>query len=129
MYTILFSNNVKFKGGQPDNSKWNDIPKYPIKRLIYNYKGYKVILKGYKEYCHVVKRGRFLAGNRFEGILQVILMARVEKESYLFIWDLIKNEFYTGVTKIDKEYNGGKVLGWKEGLKDSFSTYQIVKYK
>lgn len=126
MYTITFEDNNIFVGGEPEDSKWNDIPNKAIKQIKYTYKNKTIVLEGYNEYCHIKKKGNFLIGN-FNGILQVILMARTKKESQLFIWDLIKGEFYTATTEIDKEYNGKKVTGWKKGLSSRIPTYKIIK--
>ena len=125
MYSIIFSNNKKWHGGSPEASKWNEIPNEPIKQIKYTYKNRTVILEDYNSYCHIVKKGSALIGN-FSGILQVILMARTKKESQLFIWDLLKSEFYTATTEIDKEYNGKKVSGWKLGLFSQTPTFKII---
>lgn len=125
MYKITFEDNTVFKGGNPENSKWLDIPDNPIKSITYKYKNRTIVLEGYKEYCHQVKKGHALIGN-FLGIMLVILMARTKKESHLFIWDLLKGEFYTSITEINKEYNNGKVTGWKKGLSTQKPTYRII---
>ena len=126
MYKIIFEDNSIFKGGEPNNSKWDDIPNKAIKRIEYTYKNKKVVMGGFIKYCHIVKKGSALIGN-FNGIMKIILMGRNAKESQLFIWDLIKGEFSTATTEIDKEYNGGKVTGWKKGISALKPTYKITK--
>ena len=125
MYSIIFEDKNIFKGGEPNDSKWSDIPNKPIKKIEYKYKGKTVILAGYSSYCHIVKRGSALIGN-FSGILEVLMMARDNKRSQIFIWDLKKNMFYTTTTEIDKEYQGKKVSGWKLGLSILKPTFEII---
>lgn len=126
MYKITFENNpITWHGGNPENSQWANIPNEPIKQLKYTYKNRTIILEGYNEYCHIIKKGNALIGN-FSGIMKVILMARTKKESQLFIWNLLKGEFYTATTEIDKEYNGKKVIGWKKGLLNKEPTFKII---
>ena len=116
MYKIIFEDNSIFKGGEPNNSKWDDIPNKAIKRIEYTYKNKKVVMGGFIKYCHIVKKGSALIGN-FNGIMQVILMARSEKGTMLFIWDLIKGEFSTATTEIDKNITVEKLrVGRKEYL-------------
>ena len=125
MYKIIFEDNTIFQGGNPENSLWNKIPNKPIKKIVYKYKGKTITLEGYSSYCHIVKRGSALIGN-FSGILEVMLMARTKKESQIYIWDLKNFMFYTATTKIDKEYNGNKVSGWKLGLSILKPTFEII---
>lgn len=126
MYKIIFEDNSIFKGGKPNNSKWLQIPDKLIKSIEYKYQNYTIILEGYKEYCHQWKRAIAIMGN-FDGMVKVILSARDEKETIQFIWDLIKREFYTATTEIDKEYNGKKITGWKKGLSSQIPTYKIIQ--
>jgi len=125
MYKIIFEDNSIFKG-HPEHCKWNTMPGKAIKRIEYTYKNSTIVLEGYEQYCHIVKKGNALIGS-FNGIMQVILMARTKKESHLFIWDLIKGEFSTATAETDKEYNGEKVTGWKKGLSSRIPTYKIIK--
>jgi len=125
MYKIIFEDNSIFKG-KPEHSKWNNMPDKAIKRIEYTYKNSTVVLEGYEQYCHIVKKGSALIGN-FNGIMKIILIARTKKESQLYIWDLIKGEFSTATTEIDKEYNNRKVTSWKKGISALKPTYKITK--
>ena len=126
MYSIIFKDNTIFKGNNPENSNWNSMPNKLIKSITYKYKNRTVILENYCEYNHIVKRGNIIVGGGFSGILKVIVMGRTKKESNLFIWDLKRGEFYSATAEINKEYEGKKVTGWKEGVIDGKSTYKII---
>ena len=55
MYKIIFEDGKKFIGGEPNSSKWLEIPNKPIKKLEYKLFGKTIILENYRAYNHIVK--------------------------------------------------------------------------
>ena len=124
MYKIFFADGTEFIGGEPDNSKWNEIPDKPIAELHYNFLGKQIILKGYESYNHIIKHA-FLIDSQQQVIVAVIIMVLDVRMVKRFIFDLIKKELITDTTLYGREYNNKPVSGWKQGLLNYNPTYKI----
>jgi hypothetical protein len=125
MYKIIFEDGTEFLGGEPDNSKWNEIPiAKNIAELHYDLCGKQIILKGYEAYNHIVKHA-FLIDSQQQAIVAVIIIVLELGIVKRFIFDLIKNELITDNILYGQEYNNKPTSGWKVGLKNIKSEFKI----
>jgi hypothetical protein len=115
MYIIYFEDGDIFKGGNPNNSKWNEIPNKTIKKIQYILMGKTVYLENYNKYNHIVERYNLL-NKKTSGISKVLLMGEKAGVVKRFVFDLLHNCFYEDITEVGKEYNNNPVLGWKKGV-------------
>lgn len=115
MYTITFEDDTQFKGGGPAESKWNEMPDKPIRKLEYFFRKQKVTLIGFESYNHIVERVRVMGHE--EMITRVILMGRNGKGVDCFVYDLKQNTTYDYFDLFGMEYHGQSTKGWKKGIK------------
>lgn len=113
IYKVHFEDGEIYHGGNLNKSLWNQIPKKPIKRLEYNLFSKPIILEGYDSYNHLIEKIN-IGGKEF--ISKVFLMGR-RGNCWSEVYKLDLNDksilFYN--TDINKEYEGNKCNGWKEG--------------
>lgn len=123
MYKVIFENGIEFisKSNPLINSKWNKIPKIPIKKIEYNYLGIKLILIGYEKYNHLIKHKNALFTN-YKQIPYLKILAKKDNEIKIFIWDLIKNKFKIETKKIEDIKPS---TGWKIGSNYNNPIYKI----
>jgi len=115
MYNITFEDNTEFKGGNPENSLWNDIPDKEILSLTYSLFGRKFVFEGFEKYNHVIKCGlHLLSGNN--GIIFVSIMGLYKGETHQIIFNYINKTISKKILSIGKEYNNKSLPGWKEGI-------------
>jgi len=115
MYSVKFVDDTIFVGGNPNDSKWNDIPNKLIKELQYDYLGKEITLINFEAYNHIVKYG-YRLDSQLKFMNAVILMVREGNNVKRFIFDFIKNELIIDVVNYGLEYNNKHVSGWKTGL-------------
>jgi len=113
-YEVFYEDGSKFKGGDINNSRWNEQPLKPITKIIYYLPNKKIQLQGYNAYNHIVERAITLNSK----ILSIILMLMVKKGNDVLIvsYNLKNNKIDYDVKPFGKEYRNGTVTGWKEGL-------------
>ena len=124
MYKIVFEDCTEFIGGEPDNSKWNEIPDKPIAELHYNFLGKEITLIGYEAYNHIIKHA-FLIDSQQQAIVAVIIMVLEMGMVKRIIFDLIKKELIYDTVLYGREYNNKPTSGWKVGLKNAKSEFKI----
>lgn len=114
MYIVKFDDKTEYIGGPYYNSKWNDMPEKPIKRIEYQLVKQKIVLEGWSGYNHVVERAQFVnkAGSM---VSKVILMVMAEYAVTKIIYDFVTKSVTTEQCKFGEEYNGKSVGGWKVG--------------
>lgn len=139
MYIVTFEDGTTFEGGEPVNSRWDDLPNKPIKSLLYmvtpviNHQAQtpiKYSFTDFEEYNHCVERVRGV-NNSIDRIDKVIVMGRVKARVYQVVFDLKEGNVYQLVTVWGEEYspqvrmldgefagwlNGKPLTGWKFGL-------------
>jgi hypothetical protein len=125
MYTIVFEDRTKFIGGEPNNSKWNDIPNKPIAKLQYSFGGKTIILEGYEAYNHIIKVGFLTLNPQKPIILAVIIMALEKNKVNRIIFDFTKQKIFEDIVDFGKEYNNKSVSGWKLGITNNKSSKTI----
>jgi len=108
MYKITYFDNSTFKGGIPEDSKWNLINK-PIKSLYYELYGKKIYLEGFTEYNHIVSFASFL--DQSVKLFKIELLVRHPNICYVFRWNLITKKFdiATGGLEEYKKNTGSKL--------------------
>jgi hypothetical protein len=116
MYIVIFEDYTQFIGGDPNNSRWNEMPNKRIRELVYKLGDYSISLSGFSEYNHLVERVSFL-NKRTKKISKVIIMGHQNFKVYKFIIDLLKSEVNQEETLFGKEYNNASTTGWKKGIK------------
>jgi hypothetical protein len=117
-YLIKYLNDDSiYIGGNPQNSKWNNQPLKPIKRIEYKLLGKTAIFEGFEAYNHLIERGHFVLQGK-EKLLNVYLMGLKNDKIFIFKFDLTTNEIIEQIKPKNKEYYGTATTGWKEGLKD-----------
>lgn len=126
MYKIIFEDLSEFIGGDLENSKWNEIPNKPIKKIEYSLLEKTAILENYEAYNHLVERVEFILINNKPRINKILLMAKKNNTVYIFIFDLFTKEIYSEVHEFGKEYYGNFTTGWKLGILHQNPTYKIL---
>lgn len=124
MYTIIFEDKTEFHGGEPSNSKWNEIPDKPIAELLYNFSGKKIYLKNYESYNHLTKYA-FHVESKQQIIVAVIIMVKELGVVKRITFDLINQQLITDVVPYGNEYNNKPASGWKAGLIGLKQIYKI----
>lgn len=112
-FEIKFENSTIFKGDSLKN-EWSKLPELPIVEVIFICG--KIILKlnAYKEYNHLVERISFMG--KGEKISKFLIMARKEKTTDIFEFNLQRNRVQRIEVPIGQEYNGQLLNGWKKGV-------------
>lgn len=124
MYKIIFVDGTEFNGGNPENSEWNKIPDKPIAELYYDYLGKQIHLQNYEAYNHLLKHA-FNINTQQSVIVAVLLLVKEHDIVQRFIYDLIRNELIVDKVTYGQEYNNKPALGWKAGLDNLKTDYEI----
>jgi len=113
MYTVYFNDRVnKFYGGEPNNSKWLEIPNYPITKIEYKIKNRTIVAFGYEAYNHEVEHcSDLLSGN--DWISAIILSLKHEDSVTRLRYNFRTNK----VTSEIFDWECFKLSGWKSGIK------------
>jgi hypothetical protein len=117
MYTIIFKDRTEFHGGEPSESRWNEIPDKPIAELYYDLAGKKIYLKNYEAYNHLTKYA-FHVDSQQQIVVAVIIMGLDNKKVKRFIFDFIQKKLIVDEVPINQEYNNKPASRWKAGLKN-----------
>jgi hypothetical protein len=125
MYYLNFGKGIEFAGGEPNNSRWNQIPNNPIVELEYNILGKSITLRDFASYNHIVERAQIINKKSADTITAVYLMGKYESHVYVIKFDLIKNTVRDYISELEHEYNGGTTTGWKQGLSTKEPTIDI----
>lgn len=147
MYKIRFADNSEYTGGEPQDSRWNDMPDKAIESIQYSFLGIGFIFKGFESYNHILERVVVLSNNPAQAvkppqrITKIILMARWKSRVYEVIYDLERKRVYQqvevfGKKYIDKEISvlgrnmriGQATTGWKKGVFDPKAHPKIKRY-
>ena len=120
MYTVTFSDGTTFQGDTPSDSKWDEIPKKPIKSIVYSLTPFiKYSFSDFDAYNHCVERVRGV-NKTFEKITKVVIMGRTKNRIYQIMMDDSGGVFQLVVAD-GKEYSprsrivDGKFAGWDNG--------------
>jgi hypothetical protein len=124
MYSLEFVDGSIFVGGNPDNSKWGNIPNKLIKELQYDYLGKEITLTNFEAYNHLVKYTYMLATQE-QVMTGVIIMVKEFDIVTRFCYDLIKNELIVDKIEYGKEYNNKPASGWRAGLMGEKTKFKI----
>ena len=110
MYIIYFLDGSSWRGGNINNSKWNEAPNKPIAKIEYRLFEQQIILENYEYYNHITSR------NNLNGVSNILLMGL--KKGLISIVDFdLKNKTMKKEEKLlGKEYNEGPTTGWKRGI-------------
>ena len=128
MYQVTFTDGTEFTGAEPNESLWDQLPKKPIKSIVYWLnEDLKFIFTDFEEYCHLVERVKILnkadsSQKPIEMLTKAIIMGRVSKRVYQVVFDLKRGSVYQLVAKYGEEYSSqetlgkdGSFLGWHNG--------------
>lgn len=117
MFITTFTDGSTFQGGNPQDSKWDQMPNLPIKEIEYSLTPFiKYVFKDFDGYNHCVERVRGV-NTSFERITRVIIMGRTENRVYQIMLDQ-DGSVYQLVVPVGKEYSvesklqNGKFAGW-----------------
>jgi len=125
MYYLNFGKGIEFAGGEPNNSRWNEIPTKQITELNYNMFGKKITMRDFESYNHIVERAKMINKKFADTITAVYLMGKYKSQVYVIKFDLIQNTIKDYISEFGHEYNGGTTTGWKEGLSTKEPTIDI----
>lgn len=126
MYKIIFNDDTEFIGGEYNNSKWNEIPNKPIKKISYNLLNHTIIFEEYEAYNHLVEKIQFILNNNQTAISKIFLMAKKNNIVYTIIFDLFNKKIYQETYEFGEEYYGKSTSGWKQGILSENLTYKII---
>jgi hypothetical protein len=116
MYKIIFTDNEEFVGGDFLNSKWNEIPDKPIKKIEYNFGDKKITLEDYNMYNHLVERVRIhQVGDK---ITSIQLMAKKDDAVLVLIFEPLTNKLNYKPADFGREYKNKPTTGWKKGIEN-----------
>lgn len=128
MYKILFIDNTQFIGGEPQNSKWLEIPDKPIHSLGYKVGNILIIMRGYESYNHVVKYGISVnKKSKNNPMIQIILMGKNKEKVQRIIIDFIKQDINQDIVNFGEEYNNKPHPGWTSFHKSSVIPFYKIK--
>jgi hypothetical protein len=134
MYKLLFADGSEFHGGEPDDSRWNEMPAKPIASLQYSLLGVTILMKGFLSYNHLVEHTVILNNDTrkvskgADRISRIILMGEWQCRVYEVIYDLGQGRVYQQVRVFSKrtlnndipsDHDISKVTGmtgWKKGI-------------
>jgi len=127
MLKIIFENGEVFKSENIYDSKWNEMPDYPIKSIEYKITGHtrSVILSGYDSYNHIVEHFTVM-NNMMAGVSKIVLMAKKDNKVNRIIFDFLKRYVKEDVVEYGKEYNEKSVTGWKNGMVGQTPKKEII---
>lgn len=129
MHIITFEDLSIWQGGEPNNSRWNEMPNKAIKKIEYSLFNAKISFENYEAYNHIVEHSTMLFGNELPRITKILLIAKKGNISYIYTFDLLAKEGYTRSVEFGKEINDREVTGWKKGLENKETTYKIEDLK
>ena len=128
LYKIQFEDGSSYEGGDSyKETKWNDMPKNKqIKQIALHLPdGNLFVLRGYKEYNHIIEatqdvygsnkftlRYQYLMGKTDNKIISYRITLFEEKNQRYHSGDITRREY-----EIDKEYNNKPTTGWKKGIR------------
>ena len=115
MYKCLME-DCTFVGGEPTNSKWNEMPNKKIKSLEYNYLDQKIELEGFDSYNHLYEITTGVIKVKGLMLTKVAIMARKDNQVHVFIFDLLNKKLNKLCKEFGKEWGDKPSTGWKEGL-------------
>ena len=115
MYKVYFIDNSVFYGGNIDKTKWNLIPKKPIKKIECTISGKTIVLENYESYNLFNEKGLFI--NRgFGAITKLVIMGKKDNNVIRVIYNFMKKKCAYDGKEFGKEWRGKSTIGWKEGL-------------
>lgn len=123
MYIVTFADGTTFEGGNPADSKWDEIPKKSIKSIEYQLTPFlKYIFSNFESYNHCVERTKSLDGSNLNIITKVIIMGRFKGRVVQVMMDNHGSVYELNGLKYGEEYSNqinltpeGKFNGWKNG--------------
>lgn len=118
MYTVNFFDGTTFEGGNPSDSKWDEIPKKAITSIEYSLTPFITYrFADFDAYNHCVERVKGV-NNSLNTITKVVIMGAVKNRVYQIVLDATGSVFQTTVaageeystqTKLDAN---GRFAGW-----------------
>ena len=123
MYKITFEDNTVFYGGQPQNSKWNEIPDKKIIQIDYQLGNKRIIMKDYDGYNHIVKHAQIF--NHGQCIYQIILMGKENDKVTKIVFDIKKHTVVREYSVLGREINGALSTGWKKGVDNKIGIFNL----
>jgi hypothetical protein len=123
-YIIQFCDGEIWKGGNIDNSHWNEMPNKNIAGITFYLGDKKIELKNYSSYNLLIVHAFNLVSKQ-NTIIKVILMAEENKKVNKFEFDLIHNILHYSIGELNKEFNNKPTTGWKTGIISFSPTYKI----
>lgn len=124
MYNVIFKNGEKFEGGEPENSKWNEMPDLEISQLNYSLGTKWLILENYEAYNHLVEYIT-IVGQTKTIISKILILGKIKNYVHKFTYDFIKGRVKMEMVQYGKEYNNSSTTGWKKGLLNKRPKYNI----
>lgn len=128
MYIITYKDGVIFNGGEPENSRWNDIEQKSIQKIEYTLGNKTIVMSGYEMYNHIYEDGDICQGGDIlskKVLLNVVIMGLSGKLVTGVVFNLQKKRIESFQSPLGKEWNGGLTLGWKPGIPDGRPKYDI----
>lgn len=123
MYKIIYEDESTFVAGKDlENSKWNEMPDKPIRRIEYTLLNRTLILENYEEYNHLVMKASVLF-SKLSGVIKVILVTKEKENINKFTFNLLTNQIILDENCEDKKSSS---TGWKKGIADLNPTYKLL---
>lgn len=121
MYTITFQDGEIWRGGNIENSKWNEMPNKIIDKISYTLHKQTIDISGYESYNHLVERTQNILDGKTK-ITKIFLLAKDGAIVIKFIFDFNIKKWNTEGGIFGQEYYNKPTSGWKKGLKTLFPT-------
>lgn len=125
-YKITFTDGTTFKGEEPLNSKWNDMPEKAIKKFEYFLNSKTIVFEGYEAYNHIVEHTKYV-NKSLSSTYKLMLMVK-KGENVLIIKPYLigKIEEYYDVKPFGQEYHNKPLKGWKQGVNNGKPKMEIL---
>jgi hypothetical protein len=123
-YTIKFSDGEIWKGGDINNSRWNEMPNKNIVEINFSLGGKKIKLVNYNSYNLLIVHAMHIF-TKENTIIKIILLAEENKTVEKFEFNFKHNNLNRSLCELNKEFNNKPTTGWKTGVVGFSPTYKI----
>jgi len=125
MYKITYEDDTTFFGGQPNNSKWNEMPDKKIISIDYQIGNKRLVMKNYDGYNHQIEQAQTFGRGQF--LTKIILMGKEYDRVTKIVFDIKNHTVVREYSVLGREINGGLSTGWKKGIEDKRGEFNLFE--
>lgn len=125
MYEITFISGEVWRGGNIQNSKWNEIPNKPIKKLEYFLFNHHLVLENFNAYNHLKEKISTLDGKTL--ITKIYVLVKENNKVIYFEYNFKNQQIIKKESIYGCEYYGKPAGGWKQGIESIAGKISLTK--